>query len=1305
MTKTIQQQLTCSETSRMREQEFCKKGFITRVFLALAFILTGTMQVCADEVTIFDAAASGWSASGVNLTSGETTVGGATWYGGSSASLDNGFTVGNVTWGKRIKFGGKSTVKTGALSRVLKFTVTSAGTVYVYAITGSSNADRYVYITQELTSSDKGGTVLGSGNTNPASVVSGEVEAGDVYIYADDNIGVAGITFEALTSDPVDPAATFSSSSYTIGGSSLDLSKLFSSNSKGSVTYSVKDANGTGATTDGTTFTATTAGTATITASQAATLRYNACSVDATITVTEPEQIGSSSTAYNTVFTGKQTISAGKTRHITFHNEGTADANYKNWILVANKSGESATIGTSSQTYTALRADCWDIMHKTLGTDNTERAINCVDNTGSAVDVWTNFASDMTDADVDLYITFSGTRFYLKAVTKTSANRTYTYTAETPALSSAVESADLYLSCEMATLSNIIFDYETEAYTVTAETDGNGTVALTNGNGMPVSSGTAVQSGESITYTATGNSGYEFSKWSDGKNTNPYQRTITTSTSLTAKFSVLQCATPTITCTDMTVTITSTEGSTIYYTTDGTEPTTSSTQYSSAFTIDKYYTIKAFAVKDGYTDSEIASKDTRKTLTLAYDAESYTYGTSTTLPSLSAKDGDTDVKSSLTIAYYSDDSSIATVNAKGEVTYAGGVGTAKIKAVVSGNETYQDAMATYSYSYSAGYNNIVAKDKTPKVNETIEVKNGNNLLLTVKFGGYKYNASGTYTKDSWKKATTYTGAGGKTIYYIDSYQNQSSGSQDPRSEKEYNGKAWSTADQAGSIEWYSTSETKPTGGNYSQYERIKPFSLPCVGAYMKFEPEVSGILTAYVLQNGNINFKDEGTNTVYSVSEDNERPLATQPRVYYWFNQDGWCIKPTAAIVKQPVTVGIDRGASLDADGNYVYGDIATELSAWVYGTDGTGKGEYYDLETLRSQWPTTAQVTENLAFVSPNAQPIIDYRGGKLIVQKAYVKYEIPVVAGNSYYFFSNNSKLGYAGCNFRPYTNGAATMSTPNGSGTVTVSNVTTAKSLNQTADEASTWNPGTGAVKTYNQVTFARTFKQNTWNTICLPFPLTEAQVEKVFGYGTKLLIYNGVTDRTAMFLMHVDQNILAGQPYLIKPTGVDSGGNTLSTVSDDGKIGGNGGLTFTNVNVDSNLGVKSYGDNGDGGYEFIGTLAPTDVKPYEYYINASTGKLTQYIGKSNTTLNTYRAYLHISDSSQSEAKAITGIGFGNSVEMDDDDTTGIIEILVNDMGVDIQPLSGVFNLNGQKVATSTANLPAGIYIVNGKKITLK
>ena len=56
------------------------------------------------------------------------------------------------------------------------------------------------------------------------------------------------------------------------------------------------------------------------------------------------------------------------------------------------------------------------------------------------------------------------------------------------------------------------------------------------------------------------------------------------------------------------VTITAANSKAIYYTTDGTDPTTESTRYTEPFTLTDSLTVKAFATGDGYTDSKIAEK-------------------------------------------------------------------------------------------------------------------------------------------------------------------------------------------------------------------------------------------------------------------------------------------------------------------------------------------------------------------------------------------------------------------------------------------------------------------------------------------------------------------------------------------------------------------------------------------------------------------------------------------------------------------------------------------------------------------------
>ena len=81
-----------------------------------------------------------------------------------------------------------------------------------------------------------------------------------------------------------------------------------------------------------------------------------------------------------------------------------------------------------------------------------------------------------------------------------------------------------------------------------------------------------------------------------------------------------------------------TSGATLYYTTDGTEPTTSSTQVTGNVTVDQTLTLKAIAVKAGMSDSVVTSADytlTAKTPTTSPSAGTYTSNQNVTMSSTS----------------------------------------------------------------------------------------------------------------------------------------------------------------------------------------------------------------------------------------------------------------------------------------------------------------------------------------------------------------------------------------------------------------------------------------------------------------------------------------------------------------------------------------------------------------------------------------------------------------------------------------------------------------------------------------------
>ena len=200
-------------------------------------------------------------------------------------------------------------------------------------------------------------------------------------------------------------------------------------------------------------------------------------------------------------------------------------------------------------------------------------------------------------------------------------------------------------------------------------------------------------------------------------------------------------------------------------------------------------------------------------------------------------------------------------------------------------------------------------------------------------------------------------------------------------------------------------------------------------------------------------------------------------------------------------------------------------------------------------------------------------------------------------------------------------------------------------------------------YQAVVVKHSFAKD-WNTICLPFGTTTAQLTEQLGVTVKayaLSSYTGNLNFTEV------TELAKGNPYLIH---VALDANTTGTVD----------LKFKSVNIES---AFANSPNTVAG-KFVGTYKPVAANGLEgKYGVTPTNKIAK--GNANTTMKGFRAYFE-------------GISANARISIYDE-ATGISKVYAPaDLFGDNDR---VYNLSGQKVE----NAKKGVYIVNGRKVVVK
>lgn len=695
------------------------------------------------------------------------------------------------------------------------------------------------------------------------------------------------------------------------------------------------------------------------------------------------------------------------------------------------------------------------------------------------------------------------------------------------------------------------------------------------------------------------------------------------------------------------------------------------------------------------------------------------------------------------ITYMSDVTDVATVN---ETTGAIAIqenanGGAKIYAILKNNSDYNDAQTFFNILVKQGYSYSVADDETikngPSLNQPVYIKKVETKgettvetnLVKMTFGGWKwstyediddhnklkstYEVNGSTRKDGWNMPTT---SDESDIASIDGYKTYISGYSDAVDES----KKKSDVAIYGSTRygWFKPAKKRSSDNYLETY----PYSLPVRGAYMTFEPTQNGTLTVYILQNGAWNTNRSGEYQGINFNDGEIVAGEFRPHSFYICNQRGLNVDQFSpntftCTTKQKVQgkYYCDRTTSDKQNDPY---NIAT----WTEFKGYMSQGEQ---ERVAANWSSGIN----------DAQKIVKLDNGSyLAIQKGIVKYSFFVTANETYYLFSNFSKLGFCGANFVPSPTvipaDEITLSDEIAYPTITDVEDPEDEDKNKYAckfdGEIMGYVPGF-TIPLFNSITLNRTFKPNQWTTLSLPFNLTQTEVEQIFGTGTQIIVFDKAETtpvRTNLtFFYHEIQNVLPGYPYLIRPTLVDADGKQMVTKSNSADyaptytINTEGKLTqFTVYNKAINPAIERH-EFKSGGY--TAKCTPSYCTADEYYNNikyskrykegdifVSEGNGTVYISEGSSYGKGYRSYIDIDKTGATTPAKALSISFSGVEDGDDNGTTTDIRIaeLADDV-IQTLGIGGVYNLNGQKVADTTRNLPAGIYIVNGRKVVVK
>lgn len=672
-------------------------------------------------------------------------------------------------------------------------------------------------------------------------------------------------------------------------------------------------------------------------------------------------------------------------------------------------------------------------------------------------------------------------------------------------------------------------------------------------------------------------------------------------------------------------------------------------------------------------------------------------------------EGNTLDEDEYSVLWSSNATSFATVNPSTGVITGIADGTATLTVVVS-KDGYESVSKTVTVTVTDPSAFKVVGD-TPYAHGTL--LSNSEGTMAVALGGWIFSGkpdvsdygcgNNDLTKAAWGSATGVgTDARTKVTGY-DKYLKY--GNDNARNENGNNAQPESNALYNGTMEKQSKTTIDPM------------FNVPCAGSYLEFNPKTNGSLTVVISQNGVFDCQiKKSSNKITSIG----KVYRPQRRVFV-LDEMGNLVQSTPKLLNgagkfEPIPKVADYKEG-ETDPFKPSGDKIKDFTTYTWDLVKTAGAEtpcsqammleHYGIENFSSddatfqngiyEWKGDNTLFENQAVVHG-----ADFPGAKgwSVLVPAPVSYTFDVKAGKTYYLYNYGSKISFYGFNFDEAKD-------------VIVDNVI----LSQ--ENAQPVNTQIGHVAT---VSIDRPVKNKIWNAMVLPFSLNKQQVDAIFGDtydknhpdGTQIVYFEDVDFEANKinFTRHAYNTLVAGKPFLIKPHRTDIADDATFTVNTANAA------AFPYVTIENTQPAvwgrdKNKGTDNNASFKWKSFYSPNQMPYGSYYIGGSDGIVKHYVPASGTsttsTVKGFRGYLlPLNNEAQLRAKVFS-VNVGGLGEDDDNAATGLEYIYMDENGV-MEPISDgkIFNLNGAVVGTSAKDLntlPAGVYILNGKKYYVK